>query len=436
MNKKTHLLILAILACATLQSRGSGFFIHYVATNSPAPLYPYLTWDSAAHTIQEAINACNPGDDVIVTNGVYDQGGAVTPGYTHTNRISVSINIEILSVNGPDVTIIKGQVDPNTGTYGSNAVRCAYINGGASLSGFTLTGGGTVTEPNDIYAHTGAGLFINIGTVSNCIITGNKSFYGGGGLLINHSSALITHTVISSNTVLGFGGGVWFNGSGTLRNCILHDNFSVGSGGGVFVDYGHVENCTIANNRAQTGAAGLASSSIVTQDVAIVNTIIYGNTNQYFGDFIAATSIFNHCLSSKTMLGAGNIVASPGFLAPGDYHLRPGSACVDAGTNLPWHSTSQDFDGQSRIRNGIVDIGADEALQYMAVGMSNSANQVLTSWEVDADGVFMLQYSTNLLSGSWTDTSLVVTSAANRVSVNDTNPVAYPISYRLTRLLP
>ncbi len=44
--------------------------IHYVSHNgSNTP--PYLTWETAADSIQSAINVCAPGDTVLVANGVY-----------------------------------------------------------------------------------------------------------------------------------------------------------------------------------------------------------------------------------------------------------------------------------------------------------------------------------------------------------------------------
>jgi hypothetical protein len=44
--------------------------IRYVSpTGNNIP--PYLTWEDAANVIQDAINICEPGDTVLVANGVY-----------------------------------------------------------------------------------------------------------------------------------------------------------------------------------------------------------------------------------------------------------------------------------------------------------------------------------------------------------------------------
>ena len=67
------------------------------------------------------------GDTVLVTNGVYDTGGgSIAAGMA--NRVAITNTVTVRSVNGPDVTIIRGQ-----GPMGDQAVRCAYVADGAKL---------------------------------------------------------------------------------------------------------------------------------------------------------------------------------------------------------------------------------------------------------------------------------------------------------------
>src|SRR5262245_5654619 len=72
----------------------------YVNVNHTGPSFPYAGWATAATNIQDAINAALPGDQILVTNGVYRFGGALAADGT-TNRIAATRPVIITSVNGP-----------------------------------------------------------------------------------------------------------------------------------------------------------------------------------------------------------------------------------------------------------------------------------------------------------------------------------------------
>src|SRR5215469_16197214 len=52
----------------------------YVWQGSSNPSVPFTNWDTAAHNIQDAVDASQAGDLVLVTNGVYRGGGRVIAG--------------------------------------------------------------------------------------------------------------------------------------------------------------------------------------------------------------------------------------------------------------------------------------------------------------------------------------------------------------------
>src|SRR5208337_2448078 len=117
---------------------------HYVDVNSTDPAPPYTNWSTAATVIQEAVDASSPGDQVLVTNGIYQTGGRLYGGGLVTNRVTLDFPVTLRSVNGAAVTVIRGYEVPGT-MDGDSAMRCVYMTNGAALVGFTMTGGGTLT---------------------------------------------------------------------------------------------------------------------------------------------------------------------------------------------------------------------------------------------------------------------------------------------------
>ncbi|MGH7972062.1 MAG: hypothetical protein ACREIC_25395, partial [Limisphaerales bacterium] len=175
------------------------------------------------------MDAAAAGDEIVVTNGIYAEGGRAVYG-TMTNRVVVTNAVLLRSVNGPELTIIQGLQVVGYG-YGNGAVRCAYVANGALLAGFTLTNGATRGWTDDNRDESGGGVWCESGVVSNCVIAGNTAYslasgvFGGtfvqctitGNLGRGADSATLINCHISTNTA----GGV---ANCTLTNCTLSGN--------------------------------------------------------------------------------------------------------------------------------------------------------------------------------------------------------------------
>ena len=360
----------------------------YVSTNSPSPMAPFTSWTTAAHCIQDAIEATSNtlSATVWVTNGLYNTGSYVTPGADLHNRVVITQNITVCSVNGPEKTIIEGAPPLST------SVRCVYITDG-TLSGFTLTNGHTYYSGSLDLNISGGGCFAEGGIISNCLIVGNEAVSDGGGAyskmghdgifynctLQNNSAqngggainGTFTHCVISDNMAILKGGGVV---DGSLSNCVLFNNTGTVGGGmykgnafncgymnnyardGGGVDNGTLVNCTLVANTAEEIGGGVKNSSL--ENCILWNNInLTGATSNYY-----VSAISFSCTTPLPMSGIGNINENPLFmdLVNSNFHLQIQSPCIDIGQNDTWMQDAVDLDGHPRVINGRVDMGAYE----------------------------------------------------------------------------
>ncbi len=236
--------------------------------------------------------------------------------------------------------------------FDNNSQRSSYGNGfgvGVYMVGGLLVDSeihGNWRNRNQIY---GVGVYVTGGTVRRCDIRGNSnknnssySEAAGMGVNLNGSGVLVENCVIQDNGRQGV-----YLQNGTLRNCLVtghgtaHSNFA----GGVYMTGGKLYNCTVADNKCGTAAYNdlRMTGGTAANTIAIVATVTGGTTN---------SCLFN---------------ADAMFRKPerGDYRLMLGSPARDTGDNAVWDGfvAPVDLAGNPRIapkRNGSVDIGCFE----------------------------------------------------------------------------
>ena len=279
--------------------------VHCANPGSPNPVAPYLTWATAATTLQAAIDAASPGDLVLATNGTYSFGGRAYNGGT-SNRIVVTQPVTILSMAGATNTFIQGAFDPST-TNGPLAVRCCLLLTNATVTGFTLQGGATLAGgDNGGGGVNGGAAFLGntvypsagVGALNNCILNGNQAGYGGGAY------------------------------GAILVNCLIINNNATLSGGGAYGTF--LTNCTVAENTANFSGGGVYAG----QNTITLNSVIYDNYSHGGGsDCYSIGGTCMYSASTAPFTGTGNLVVDPQFI---DFkcHLGANSPCRGHGTPL------------------------------------------------------------------------------------------------------
>ena len=241
-----------LLLLVLLSQAGASASLLYVDLNSANPIPPYTNWNTAALTIQDAVDAASEGDEVVVTNGLYQTGGHVSEYGALTSRVAVDKPLTVRSVNGPLLTTIQGWQVPGV-TNGDAAVRCVYLTNGASLFGFALAGGATRTN-GDGRDQIGGGLFCDsqYAVISNCIFSGNSAYSGGGGTY----GGTLSNCWLTGNSATYGGGGY----GAALNNCVIYGNSARIAGGGA--QGCMLGNCTMTGNSAVTTGGGAFSSTL------------------------------------------------------------------------------------------------------------------------------------------------------------------------------
>ena len=254
-------------------------------------------------------------------------------------------------------TITKGRATNGGGVLcnSGGTVKNCIVNGNSAIEdgcGVYCFNAGTVQNCN-ISENTadddGGGFYSdNGGTIQNSTIIGNSASDDGGGVYC-YQGASVLNCIIKENKANDGAGGI---NNGILQNCLIIGNSASDDGGGI-LNFGTLLNCTISENSASDYAGGVIGSG------ETYNSIIYYNTANFYDNINGGTIKYSCSLPLPS--GEGNIFLLPDFvdLNGGDYHLNEFSPCVDSGTNA-FAGGDWDLDGNPRINDGIVDMGAYE----------------------------------------------------------------------------
>ncbi len=192
---------------------------------------------------------------------------------------------------------------------------------------------------NDINRGAGGVCYFNSqGEIGYCDISYNLSRqYSSGGILLNNSPVIVHHCTIRHNRAEfnAMGGGITLRdvSGAEVSNNLIYKN-SGSWGGGIHLIDGNaiIRNNTVTDNEAyHTGGIYCSQSTGM-----IENCIAWGNTaesNNYQIRLSGGSIEVQYNCVMGGYSGTGNIGSDPFFVfsEAENYHLQPGSPCVDAG---------------------------------------------------------------------------------------------------------
>lgn len=344
MYKLKHVRIAGLASFITMMATGLSAHaaVHYVKTGSNSG--DGKSWATAYTTIDEALDASQPGDEIWVAAGTYKptrlintsvknsrtfilkDGVSLYGGFSGTEsskdervlkaggNIWDMANETILSGDDDVPDVWEREISPGT-TYrytwktensqipGSqnNATHVLYngdiIRNSTVIDGFTITGG----NANQHKAKASGGGIYATGNVSinACRIIENSTYFRNEPL---------------TNDIQALGGGIYLNGAGdaSVTNCYFSRNYAtssytIGRGGGLYAKNAKVSGCTFEDCVGEDGGGAVYQINGTLADCTFSNC--YGSAG---GALYAAGTVERVSASECRSLNGGGIYVDKG----------------------------------------------------------------------------------------------------------------------------
>ena len=376
-----------------VNNSASVIFVNWSATG----LNTGTSWADAFTSLETALDAAQPSDEIWVAAGIYTPTDRLVPGdprsATFELRSGVALyggftGVETARTERDWVTntvMLSGDIgEPDI--VADNAYHVVYSSNVISTTvfdGFTVIAGNASGSTD--FQQRGGGMYNAGGSpvIRHSVFTRNYAIFGGG--LYNDNTSQVLHDVtIQHNTARRSGGGV-MNATGDvlLLNAVFRDNTTeLVDGGAIYNYYAHdvriinslfidnvahkdggvmfnevtdpiLINCTLSRNTSQAERTYLYNWG--GSHITITNSILWGNSDALGDNTIFGAVDIAHSVVQGGWSGTGNLDSNPQFVdaATGDFRLRTSSPALDAGDNTAVLSDTLDLDGDGDLSEPI-----------------------------------------------------------------------------------
>ena len=312
---------------------------------------PGIAWSATilvhpGESIQSAMGAASPGDDVLVEPGTYFETLELVDG---VNLKAQFVGTAIVDAEGNDSVVQAHQIGSSTTVDGlifrngsapqggglfAVGSSASFLNCRFESNGAAIGGGVSLTQASAIRfdactftlntANVGGAIHLDFSaaTVENSLVTFNEASSDGAAFAIqNDSGALLENNCIYANHSLAGSILSVIYSSPTVRNCTITANED-DAGTGILTSYGsgtRIERCIIAfNSGPALRCFGNSSPWVGCND-------IYGNTNDDICGADQGSNISADPLFCNPQLSAFNVQANSPVL---------GTPCGDLGAHI------------------------------------------------------------------------------------------------------
>ncbi|MBO0939502.1 T9SS type A sorting domain-containing protein [Fibrella sp. HMF5335] len=370
----------------------------YVAASQTTPDGDGLTWATAFKDLQNALTyPCSQSlTEIWVAAGTYKPTTTTGPdsrtiSFSMKNGVAIYggfVGNETALSQRPAINPVSGNPSSSTlsgdiGTAGNNTDNSYHVinnsNSGltstAVLDGFVITGGAATSRiipgVNGVGgSNSGGGLLLNNAgspVVTNCLFTANNAENGGGiytyasspsinncsfltnaaslfgGVIFNLGNLTLTNCSFQGNSTSRHGGAI-FNQSNTiltLTNCSFLSNIASSDGGAIFNQSSSspaLTNCSFQSNSASSNGGAIYNTSSIGTPTGptLTNCMLWGNggSNTIFNNnnstLTASYSLFDNTVTGYT--GSNNLTTSTSpFASTATVALAVGSPAINAG---------------------------------------------------------------------------------------------------------